>query len=579
MSKEGVTIEIPRLALVMVVWLVLTVPDTSCIAGHFSLAFQRKLPAWENSAGTGCIGGRATRVWIWDESGRPVSKIQLRTTWNVLMGETDTDGRCQISYNTGIGFDLVCVDDKGSTSDIAYLMTSELEPCRNFHSYEVGFLYKTSITNRGTFDTTLYGTWPQMNGYCDGAPYTKSLAYNSVDYKDYWSDQSYWGNWQNPPSYFGQTFVATGDRVVAVRVQGTVGGNNTLDWKLRIVTFPMLKQVGPIVSVPERFPFGWEAFWGVNDCPVIPGQTYMVQVWRDGGGMNIFHITKNVYPYGQYYEGTTAYPGFDLNGHICCMNHSFRRAADFNGDGYVNLKDFCKIAQYWLEYEQSVDIAPPPLGDKKVDLTDIAALCEDWLTFPGAMAYWKLDEIEGSIAHDSIGGKDGTAFGQPLWQPVGGKLGGALLFDGVDDYVSTPYVLNPANGEFSVFTWVKGGGPGQVIISQMDGGGTGAVWLWADPLEGRLTTSLTDGNRFTPSLMSLSTVADGHWHYIGVVWDGLRRHLYMDGLKVAEDASDIKNLLSSDGGLYFGVRKTFDSGSFWCGLVDDIRIYERALTP
>ncbi len=81
------------------------------------------------------------------------------------MGTTDIDGRCQIDYNTGIGFDLVCVDNSGSNSDIAYMMTAEIDPCRTRHSFEVGFLYKTDISNLGTFDTDINCTWPEMNGY------------------------------------------------------------------------------------------------------------------------------------------------------------------------------------------------------------------------------------------------------------------------------------------------------------------------------------------------------------------------------------------------------------------------------
>ena len=363
---------------------VLTFPVTSCLAGHFSLAFQRKLPSWENNAAIGCppehLGGRACRVWIWDENGIPISNIELRTTWDVLMGTTDTDGRCEIAYSPDVGFDLVCVDTQGSSSDIAYLMTAALEPCRPRHSYEVGFLYKTDISNPGTFDTDLCGIWPEMNGYSEETPYTKSLAYSGVDCTDYWSDRSYWGNWQNPPSYFGQTFIATGDRVVAARVQGTIGANDLLDWKLRIVTFPGLVPVGPVTSVPVRFPFGWEAFWGVDDCPVVPGQTYMLQVWRDGDGMNIYHVTADVYPDGQYYEGTTPFPQFDLNGHICCMTYGGEKTIDFTGDGRIDFRDFCKLAQHWLGYEPSVDVAPPPGGDGIVDFNDLRMLTEKWMT-------------------------------------------------------------------------------------------------------------------------------------------------------------------------------------------------------
>ena len=310
--------------------LVNVVGSTLSHAGHFALVFQRQLPAWENSAGTGCIGGHVCRVWVWDENGKAVPSIQLKTTWNVLMGAADADGRAEIPLNQN-DYDLKCVDARGSTSDATRLMTAQRPDCWGHYSFEVGFLYKTSVLNPGEFDLDLLGSWnerapaPQDND----APYTKSLAYNGADHTDYWSDQSYWGNWQNPPSYFGQTFVATGDRVVAARVQGTVGGNNLLDWKLQIVTFPKLTPVGPVTSVPFRWPFGWEAFWPVNANPVVPGQTYMLKAWRDGTGMNIYHVTKNVYPNGQYYEGARAFPQFDLNGHVVCMSMASPFTAEF----------------------------------------------------------------------------------------------------------------------------------------------------------------------------------------------------------------------------------------------------------
>jgi len=566
-----------KTAVVIAIILAFVVPTGFCIAGHFALAFQRKLPAWENNAGTGCFGGRATRVWVWDEQGNPVPNIQLKTSWGILMGETDTDGRCQINYNTGIGFDLVCFDGTGSTSDVAYLMTSEIEPCRNFHSYEVGYLYKTDISNPGTFDISLHCTWPEMHGYCDEAPYTKSLAYNGVDCTDYWSDQSYWGNWQNPPSYFGQTFVATGNRVVAARVQGTIGGNDLLDWKLQIVTFPGLQPVGPVSSVPVRFPFGWEAFWGVNDCPVVPGRTYMLQVWRDPGGMNIWHVTRDVYPDGQYYEGTTALPQFDLNGHVCCMNYGSAAVSDFNMDGQINLTDFCKLAQYWLQDESSVDIAPPS-GDRMVDFKDLGVLAEHWLTFPGVLAHWRLDETEGNIAHDSAGNNDATVYNAPVWHPAGGKIDGALEFDGLNDYVSTPFVLNPADGPLSIFTWIKGGQPGQVIVSQTNGSGLGRSWLCTDA-NGKFMTWLTQPGRIQPPLISNFVITDGDWHYIALVWDGSYRHLYADKKEVATDAVSLIGVEASDGGLYLGAGNTLATGSFWSGLLDDVRIYDAVINP
>ncbi len=137
-----------------------------------------------------------------------------------------------------------------------------------------------------------------------------------------------------------------------------------------------------------------------------------------------------------------------------------------------------------------------PWGDGIVDVQDLIVLAEHLLTYPGAVAYWKFDETEGSITYDSIGDNDGILNGGPLWQPAGGQIDGALAFDGTDDYVSTPFVLNPATGAFSVFAWIKGGAPGQVIISQTDiPHGVSVNWLCADPSEGKLMTEFKSRSR------------------------------------------------------------------------------------
>ncbi|MHC4753061.1 MAG: hypothetical protein ACYTFW_24755, partial [Planctomycetota bacterium] len=138
---------------------------------------------------------------------------------------------------------------------------------------------------------------------------------------------------------------------------------------------------------------------------------------------------------------------------------------DFNGDKVVNSADMCMVVDNWGTNTSLCDIGPTPLGDGKVDFRDLAVLAEYWLVDNRLIAHWKLDENEGFIAHDSVGDKNGTVAGA-IWQPIGGQLGGALEFDGEFDLVSTDFVLNPMEGAFSAFAWIKGGAPGQVIISQ-----------------------------------------------------------------------------------------------------------------
>jgi len=246
---------------------------------------------------------------------------------------------------------------------------------------------------------------------------------------------------------------------------------------------------------------------------------------------------------------------------------------DFNGDGIVDAADMCIMVDHWGENYSLCDIGPTTLGDGIVDVQDLVALTEHLFTYPGAVAYWKLDETEGDIAYDSSTDCDGTLMGGPVWQPDGGMVAGALELDGINDYVNTPFVLNPADGKFSVFVWVKGGAPGQVVLSQMGG----ANWLLTDPLEGNLVTELKGPGRGANELLSQTIITDGNWHRIGLVWDGSHRTLYVDDVAVAEDTQG--NLESSDNGLYIGTGKAMESGTFWSGLIDDVRIYNRAVIP
>lgn len=204
---------------------------------------------------------------------------------------------------------------------------------------------------------------------------------------------------------------------------------------------------------------------------------------------------------------------------------------------------------------------------------------DNWPEYSPLIAHWTLDETEGDIARDIVSNYGGTLKGEPTWQPSGGKIDGALQFDGFDDYVSAPSVLNPADGTFSTFAWIKGGAPGQVIVSQA--GGDGETWLGSELPGGNLMTALMPppaGRVVATPLRSGFIINDDAWHHIGFVWDGSRRYLYTDGAKVAEDAAPLAPLQSSDGYLHVGAGNSLYATSFFSGLIDDVRIYNVALS-
>ena len=251
---------------------------------------------------------------------------------------------------------------------------------------------------------------------------------------------------------------------------------------------------------------------------------------------------------------------------------------DFNGDGIVDLQDLLLLIEYWGQDELTVDIAPLPDGDGIVDEQDMALLMEYWQEeIPDLeliahwIAHWRLDETEGMFAIDSAGDNDAFVVDGAVWQPISGKVNGALQLDGVSGCAITGFALNPADGPFSVLAWVKGGGPGQAVISQQGG----ANWLSTDPLDGFLMTELTGPGRSTGPLLSETTIVDGEWHHISFVWDGSNRTLYVDSIAVAQDMQG--SLESSSSGLYIGADKAMAPGTYFSGMIDDVRIYNRAV--
>lgn len=248
---------------------------------------------------------------------------------------------------------------------------------------------------------------------------------------------------------------------------------------------------------------------------------------------------------------------------------------DFNGDWKVDIDDLLILIEHWGQAEPSLDIAPGLFGDGQVGRDDLELLMSHWeqeIVDPALLAHWKFDETEGDVAFDRVGENDGTVLGGATWQPNGGAVDGALEFDGVDTYVETSAVLNPADGPFSVLVWVNGGAAGQVILSQFGG----HDWLLTNS-NGALMTDLKGSGRRAQALYSQAVITDGQWHRVALTWENLRRTLYVDDVAVAEDELGLAPDISE--GFCIGAGANLEAGSFFAGRIDDVRIYNRVVRP
>ncbi len=239
----------------------------------------------------------------------------------------------------------------------------------------------------------------------------------------------------------------------------------------------------------------------------------------------------------------------------------------------TNTKAVTATTQTMQELESGLQ----QVGSLKGPMQDLAALTRyaaQELVDPTLAACWQFDETEGITVCNSAQTYPADLVGNPIWRPQGGAVGGAIELDGVDDCVMVSFQGGDlVKGPLSVFAWVKGGKPGQVIFSQQ----ATANWLVATVPTGALATELRGPVRGGGPLSSQTVITDGKWHRVGLVWDGKRRALYVDGACVAEDVQENLKILYAN--LTIGAGKDLTAGTFWSGLIDDVRIYNRVVKP
>jgi len=204
----------------------------------------------------------------------------------------------------------------------------------------------------------------------------------------------------------------------------------------------------------------------------------------------------------------------------------------------------------------------------------------------GLISHWKFNDGTGSlIAADSVGTNTGTLVGGPTWTT--GKVGGALDFDGVNDYVDTganPALPSGASARTITF-WFAADAWGtdldRVIVSyaRSSQAGTG-MEVYAE--DNGVSLNWT-GHR---TIIQKNNLVTGQWyHYAVVVPNGATvtgdAVYYLDG--VAYAASDESNLsipLDTDGNdthIVMGSRSDRWDDHF-DGRIDEVRIYNRALS-
>jgi len=191
----------------------------------------------------------------------------------------------------------------------------------------------------------------------------------------------------------------------------------------------------------------------------------------------------------------------------------------------------------------------------------------------GLVAYYPLD---GDVLDHSGNGNDGQVQGNPT--QTTGEIGGAFDFNGSSDWLMIPENLpdTDISGPFTVALWVRSdiSNVGDKALVAETLSTSNHDWV-LDVFQNRPRFWIRDNSQNSASVTG-SPIQSGQWYHQAGIWTGSEIKLFVDGVLVgtspAAEINRDQNVIS------IGARNLNSVIAFWDGAIDEVRIYDRALT-
>jgi hypothetical protein len=193
----------------------------------------------------------------------------------------------------------------------------------------------------------------------------------------------------------------------------------------------------------------------------------------------------------------------------------------------------------------------------------------------GLVAAYGFEAASGTTAADSSGkGNTGTISGATT--SASGKFGRALSFDGVNDIVNVADSSSlDLTAGMTLEAWVRPDGTSwrTVLLKERPNGLAYALYGSTDnnrpSVEAR--TSVNFESRGPAALPTLT------WSHLAATYDGSTLRLYVNGVQVSSvPRSGVSSIEVGTGALRIGGNTIW--GEYFRGLIDEVRIYNRALS-
>ncbi len=207
----------------------------------------------------------------------------------------------------------------------------------------------------------------------------------------------------------------------------------------------------------------------------------------------------------------------------------------------------------------------------------------------GLVGFWSFNgpDMAGGVddertAYDRSGqGNDGNYWNATGTQPVIGKIGQALEFDGTDDYVLIQDSTDLEPAKITVSAWFRldsfpNSFPRILQKDSFDPNWDTGYFIFVDDtasdhVKFRVLHTPTDN----ATAESTTSISPGTWYHAVGTYDEQNVKIFVNGIEEASTPHTATISYSTEG-LYIGNRPSLTRD--WDGLIDDVRIYNRVLS-
>ena len=208
----------------------------------------------------------------------------------------------------------------------------------------------------------------------------------------------------------------------------------------------------------------------------------------------------------------------------------------------------------------------------------------DLYTHHGLCGYWSFNELTGATAYDYSGNENhGTlkpTYPSDVPSRVDGqnkKFGKALSFDGINDYVDCGNIdiLNFGTHNFTLESWVYSQEVTTAWHNYIDNGYLGAT--------GRFRLAQSNAKKWeflinNNILAGLEDILENRWYHVLGVRIVDNWYIYINGLLANSSTGAASWDVSPGDSLTFGQRSDQLGFFTFTGYIDEVRIYNRALS-